>query len=615
MYGIITPSAPKQNANVRYALRRRAGASQSSGKNKCTSVKSLAIFFYYRSMTRTQNAMKAIYESNHELAAEAASFAREVLEPTRRASDREGCSLEAGRVRVSECLHAAYKSAYALGYGSTSFSAELGGAGLSHLERLTIKEEIAAANMGLFMYFVLTEGAARIIQIFGTEEQKRVYLEPLVRGEFGGTMCITESEAGSDVGLIQTSAIPLADGTYSIRGAKHFISGGDHNLAENILHLVLARIQGDAPGTRGLTLFAVPARQVNADGSSTENDITVCSLERKMGIHSSSTVMLAFGDQGRCVGTLLGKPREGMQTMFHLINESRLNVGAIALSIASAATEYAEAYACQRIQGCRLSDRKLPNPERVPIAMHGNISSRLMRMRALVFAIRALNRRVASLQEEAADNNDAADLVDILVPAVKGFSSERGLDVARKAIDVLGGAGYVEDHPVEQYYRDLRITSIYEGTTDIQALDMIIRKLARREKRELLLAFLNNLALECKGSKDVAPLVQAWEKYQGRTFSALDSVLRCADNPDGGLYVTRLFLNLSGLIAGILMLHDIVRAVHLTEDQRNEAMRTAHFFNTALLPEFDAYLSVIESQNVDPMEMQFARLASSSGQG
>lgn len=552
--------------------------------------------------------MKAIYESNPELAQEAVSFAREIIEPTRRTSDREGCKLENGRVRAAGCLHEAYKRAYALGYGSTSFSAELGGAGLSHLDALTIKEEIAAANMGLFMYFALTEGAARIIEIFGTEKQKELYLAALVRGEFAGTMCITESEAGSDVGLVQTVAQPLEDGTFRIRGTKQFISGGDHDLARNIIHLVLGRIEGDPPGTRGLSLFAVPARSLTAENSS-DNDVTVCALERKMGIHSSSTVMLAFGDKGRCIGTLLGKPREGMQTMFHLINESRLNVGAIALSIASAATEYAEAYAWQRIQGCRLADRKLPNPERVPIAMHGNISSRLMRMRALVFGIRALNRRVAALQDEAADNNDSAELVDLLVPAVKGFSSEKALDVTRKAIDVLGGAGYVEEHPLEQYYRDLRVTTIYEGTTDIQAIDMIFRKLARREKRELLLAFLNRLALECKNSREIAPLIDAWEKYQGRTFSALDSVLRSADNPDGCLYVTRLFMNVAGLIAGLLMLHDIVRAAHLTAEQRRDAIRTAHFYNTGLLPEFDAYLSVIESQNVDPMEMQFANRA------
>lgn len=550
--------------------------------------------------------MKELYDFDETLRKEAQTFARQVMEPSRAHSDREGCRMENGSVRVCASLKASYLDAYRLGYASPGSDPAYGGAGLSFSECLTIKEEIAAANMGLFMFFVLTEGAARLIDAFGCDTQKEEFLEKMIRGEYAGTMCITEPQAGSDLGLIEASAVETGTGIFRIKGTKQFISGGDHDLAQNIIHLVLARAEGDPPGLPGLSVFVVPARVRGADGGLTRNDVSVSSLERKMGIHSSPTTTLIFGENDACTGTLLGKRRDGMRTMFHLINESRLNVGAIALSVAAAATSYAEQYARERTQGIRICDRGKPDAQRVPIAYHGNIAGRLLRMKAQVFALRALNRRAASLLDSAGDNNDAGVIAGLMVPVVKGFSSEIALNITRDAIDVLGGAGYTQDHPVEQFYRDLRVTTIYEGTTDIQAIDLIFRKLWHREAKSRLMGYLESCAARCGGTHETSSLLPLWEQSIARVFSALDYVQKIAESPDATLFSTRLFMSLSSSIAAILMLEDTSRARSTRPRHYPEALQLTHFYIRTLLPETDSFLAAIEHHD-DPLQMYSAQ--------
>jgi len=327
-------------------------------------------------------------------------------------------------------------------------------------------------------------GTALLIHKFGTPEDKAKYVHKLTAAQWGGTMLLTEPEAGSDVGALTTTAVPRADGTYALTGNKIFITNGEHDLVENIIHPVLARIEGAPPGTKGLSLFIVPKYMVNEDGSlGDRNDIVCAGIERKHGLHGSATTMMSIGSKGHCVGYLLGKPGEGMKIMFYMINNARMKTGLQAMSYASAAYLLAVNYARERIQGRDLEDFANPTASPVPIIRHPDVRRNLLWIKSYVTGMRSFFHYMTSCQTRAewaetdTERKACAEIFNLLSPIVKEYLATKGYEACVQAIQIHGGAGYTKDYLVEQYARDCRAVSIYEGTSGIQAMDFLARKL------------------------------------------------------------------------------------------------------------------------------------------
>ncbi|MEM9195664.1 MAG: acyl-CoA dehydrogenase [Myxococcota bacterium] len=414
-------------------------------------------------------------------------FATEITGPLNRSGDEEGCRVEEGRVITPKGFKEAWKRLYEAGWRSLAVSEEHGGQGSPYSVAAAVEEMMSGANTSFNMYPGLTAGAAEVIAEFGTERQQKLYAHRMVAGQWGGTMCLTEPHAGSDVGSSTTKAVKLDDGTYKISGTKIYISAGDHDLAENICHLVLARIEGAGPGTKGLSLFIVPRVRANEDGSLGEdNDVILAGIEHKMGINGSATCSLNFGENGNCIGELVGTvEHKGMRQMFKMMNFARIGVGIQGLSLASTAYLNTLAYAKDRKQGSSVKAWKDPSAPRVPIIEHPNVRQMLLEMKSKVEGIRALILKLAMHQDRVkalSGKNDEeaayhAGQVDLLTPLVKAYGSDQSFRVCELGIQVYGGAGYLRDWPVEQYCRDSKIFSIYEGTNSIQALDLVGRKL------------------------------------------------------------------------------------------------------------------------------------------
>lgn len=439
-------------------------------------------------------------------------FVCEVTGPLNAVGDRVGCRLEGGQVIAPPGFKEAWDKLYEAGWKTVSVDPEYGGQGGPFTLHIAVEELMSGANAAFSMYPGLAFGAAEVIHLFGTAEQKERYLRKMYGGVWGGTMCLTEPHAGSDVGAARTTARKLADGTYAIRGTKIFISGGDHDMAENIVHLVLARVEGAPPGTKGLSLFLVPKRRVNADGSAGEpNDVSVGAIEHKMGINGSSTCVLNFGESDGCIGELVGTvENQGMPQMFRMMNGARIAVGVQGVSVASSAYLNALEYARDRKQGPSILNWKDPTAPKVPIIEHPDVRRMLLDMKSRVEGIRALIFKLTRHYDAAlalAGKDDEQALyhqgqVDLLVPLVKAYGSDQGFRVCETAIQTYGGAGYVKDYPVEQHCRDAKVFSIYEGTNHIQAMDLVGRKLGQRGGANLQ-AFLG----------DVASFVAANEKH------------------------------------------------------------------------------------------------------
>jgi alkylation response protein AidB-like acyl-CoA dehydrogenase len=418
-------------------------------------------------------------------------WVREVIGPLNASADAEGCRVEGGRVITPSGFKAAWKSLYEAGWKSIAVDPEHGGAGAPHTLQVLVEEMISGANTAFAMYPGLAFGAAEVIESFGTPEQKHLYCERMYGGQWGGTMCLTEPQAGSDVGSAKTTASKNPDGSYTIRGTKLFISGGDHDLAENIIHLVLARVDGAPAGTKGLTLFIVPRVRAADDGKLGEdNDVAVANIEHKMGINGSATCMLNFGDNGKCVGWPVGgdsKLNQGMPQMFKMMNGARIGVGVQGLSVASSAFLNALEYAKERKQGSAITHWKDATAPRVPIVEHADVRRMLLDMKARVEGIRALAVKLTHHQDsvralQGKDEQKTAyhqGQVDLLVPLIKAYGSDQGFRICETAIQTYGGVGYTKDFPVEQYCRDAKIFSIYEGTNHIQAMDLVGRKLGQ----------------------------------------------------------------------------------------------------------------------------------------
>jgi alkylation response protein AidB-like acyl-CoA dehydrogenase len=409
----------------------------------------------------------------------------DVLGPLNESADREGCHFESGRVTTPSGFKEAWKSLYEAGWRGLGVAEEHGGQGGPWTLAACAGELMSGANTAFNMYPGLAHGVAEVIEKFGTPEQVETFVKKLYTGEWCGTMCLTEPHAGSDVGSATTKAIATGDeGVYKIEGTKIFISGGDHDLTPNIIHLVLARTPEAPSGTKGLSLFLVPSQKLDGSGS---NNVACASIEKKMGIKASSTCVLNFGENGDCLGYLVGtEEQRGMRQMFQMMNMARIMVGMQGLAVASTAYLNALEYAQERKQGPNVKEWKNDDAARVAIIQHPDVRRMLLDMKARVEGIRALIVKLAVHQDRhilATDEEEKAKhkgQIDLLVPLVKAYASDQGFQVAATAIQVFGGAGYLKDHPVEQYCRDAKIFSIYEGTNHIQALDLVGRKLGQK---------------------------------------------------------------------------------------------------------------------------------------
>jgi len=456
---------------------------------------------------------------------EAEKMALNVILPTYEVGDKEGCTFKDGKVTVPKCYHDAFKKYCEAGWLAQIEPIDVGGQGVPVLMATANLEYCYAANFAFLMYPGLTHGAATLIQHHGTEEQKNKYMLKMYEGRWGGTMCLTEPGAGSDVGALKTTAKRLPDGKFLITGSKCFISCGDHDLTPNIVHPVLARIEGDPPGTPGISIFIVPKYRVNEDGSLGEfNDVNTGNIEHKMGIRGSATCTLNFGDEGKCIGELLGKEREGMRIMFLMMNEARMEVGMQALGHSTAALEHAIAYAKDRIQSTPVWEMKNPDAKAVPIIQHPDVRRDLLWMKAFTEGIRALNYFTAyCLDMSRAYPEEKAKwggLVELLTPICKAYSSDMAMQITSKAIDVYGGYGYCQEYPVEQYMRDCKIACLYEGTNGIQSLDLVGRKLGQNKGMNVM-----NMIGEIGATIAKAKQVPELQKYAAYLEEANNAVI------------------------------------------------------------------------------------------
>jgi len=424
---------------------------------------------------------------------EARNLAIKEILPTREIGDREGTHFENGQVTVPKEFHKAYDLFVQGEWLAMTEDPEWGGQGMPRTVALSAGDYFNAANYAFMMYPGLTHGAGKLVEAFGTDKLKKTFLKKMYTGKWTGTMLLTEPEAGSDVGALTTTATRNEDGTYNITGSKIFISSGEHDLSENIIHPVLARIEGAPDGTKGISLFLVPKIWVNEDGSLGEaNDVVCTGTEEKMGIHGNSTCSLTLGGKGNCRGMLLGEENKGMRAMFLMMNEARLLVGLQSLSCASASYLNAINYARERIQGKNLMSFMDKNASSVPIIQHPDVRRQLLTMKAYVEGMRSLLYYVAYCDDMIEISDDDAEiakykgLVDILIPLAKGYVSDHAYDVCNIGMQVYGGYGYIREYPQEQLVRDCRITMIYEGTNGIQAMDLLGRKLGMNEGKPIM---------------------------------------------------------------------------------------------------------------------------------
>ncbi len=414
---------------------------------------------------------------------EALKIAQEQFAPANADGDRQGVELSDGRVTTPESFKPAYKALCEGGWVGCICNPDFGGLGLPDLVGTAVGELFAGANLSLSLSILLTRGTANLIEHFGTDELKQTFCEKMFSGEWGGTMCLTEPQAGSDVGASTTRAVPQEDGTYLVHGEKIFITYGESDLTPNIVHAVLARTPDAPAGTKGLSLFIIPKIRVGADGSLGEaNDVQCAGVEEKMGIHASPTCTMAFGDNDACQGFLLGEENDGMRLMFHMMNAARLEVGIQAAAVAGAAQQSALAYAKERLQMRSWNRMGGGGASQVPIVEHPDVRRMLLISSAYVQAMRALLLRTSYCidMSHVAEGEEARryhGLMEVLTPICKAWISDWGFRVTEWSLQVYGGYGYTRDYPAEQYMRDAKITSLYEGTNGIQALDFVGRKL------------------------------------------------------------------------------------------------------------------------------------------
>jgi len=500
---------------------------------------------------------------------EALKIAQEELAPGNEIGDREGATWSAGEVTVPKEFHQGYRTIAEGGWIGCVNSSEFGGLELPHTVGTVINEFFTGANMSLALVFLLTRGAGELIEHHGSDELRRLYCANLYSGRWTGTMCLTEPQAGSDVGASTTRAEPQDDGTYLVSGEKIFITFGDHDLAENIVHMVLARLPDSPPGTRGLSLFLIPKIRVESDGSlGATNDVKCGSIEHKLGIHGSPTCSMLFGQSGGCQGFLIGEPESGMRLMFEMMNAARIEVGLQGLAVAAASHQAAVEFARERIQGRHWDPSHESGREPVAIIQHPDVRRMLATAAAYVEGIRALLLQTAFFIDrvntcEGDERASFQALVELLTPVCKAWGSDWGFRVTEWCLQVYGGYGYTKDYPAEQYLRDAKIASIYEGTNGIQALDLIGRKLHLDGGRPFA-----TLLGRARQAADRAAAVEALEGAAEQLEIAVDEVERSAgvfSGDDEGTLLALLdavpFLDMFGhLLAGCFLIEQAVVA-------------------------------------------------------
>jgi acyl-CoA dehydrogenase len=542
---------------------------------------------------------------------EAGRIAAEVLQPLNRVGDQEGCHRAAdGSVTTPTGFREAYKTFRDGGWGSLPFDPAYGGQGLPHTLSTAVSEFMSSANMSFAMYPGLTAGAIAAISAHGSDAQKQAYLPNMIEGTWTGTMNLTEPHCGTDLGLLRTKAAPRPDGSYAISGQKIFISAGEHDLSENIVHLVLARIEGAPEGVKGISLFIVPKFVLDSDGNPAErNGVTCGALEEKMGIHGNSTCVMNYDG---ATGYLIGEENKGLRAMFTMMNEARLGVGVQGLAISEVAYQNAVAYARERIQGRSLAGAKAPDKKADPIIVHPDIRRMLMTMRAINEAGRALILWTAlkgdlSHRAEAESERQAADdWMGLMTPVIKGVLTEKGFDNAVMAQQVYGGHGYIGEWGMEQFVRDARIAQIYEGANGIQALDLVGRKLGLNGGRAVQ-AFFAEVAQFCeehRGDEKMAPLTKGLKKglndLQQATMWLMQNAMAKPDN--AGAASTE-YMHLFGLVALGYMWG---RMAKIAQDKiaagangqtgfLEKKLVTARFFMDRVMPESAAHLARISA--------------------
>ncbi len=414
---------------------------------------------------------------------EAAKFANQVVDPLNRVGDKQGNKWDNGVVTTADGFKEAYATFCETGWNGMPASTEFGGQGLPVTVSTAVLEMWKSASISFSLCQMLTLGAVEAIAHHGSDELKATYLPNMVSGKWTGTMNLTEPQAGSDLAAIRSKAEPRGDGTYAITGTKIFITWGEHDMAENIVHLVLARLPDAPPGVKGISLFIAPKFLVNADGSLGErNDLICSSIEHKMGIHGSATAVMSFGDKGGAIGYLVGEPNRGLEYMFTMMNHARLNVGLEGVGVSERSYQHALAYARERIQGKIIGDK---SGEKKPILHHPDVRRMLMDMKSRTEAGRAIAYYVAGCMDRAKSSADAdvrrenQSRLELLTPVVKGWCTENAQGITWNGVQVHGGMGFIEETGADQYMRDARIVTIYEGTTAIQANDLIGRKTAK----------------------------------------------------------------------------------------------------------------------------------------
>ena len=550
---------------------------------------------------------------------ESAKFCEDVLAPLNRVGDAQGCRRnDDGSVTTPDGFKEAFHQLVEGGWIGISVPGEFGGQGLPIALTQTINEFLASANMAFAMYPGLTQGAISALFVHGTPELKALYLPKLVAGEWTGTMNLTEPQCGTDLGLIRTKAVKQPDGSYRITGSKIFISAGEHDLAKNIVHLVLARIEGAPEGTRGLSLFVVPKVVPNPDGSlGIRNGVSCGSIEEKMGIHGNSTCVMNYDG---AAGWLVAEEHHGLHAMFTMMNEARLGVGVQGLALSEVAYQNAVAYAKDRLQGRALTGAKFKDKPADPIIVHPDVRRTLMSIRAFNEAARALvmwtalKSDVAHRSSDAKERQAADDHMGLLTPLIKGVLTDQGFANTVAAQQVFGGHGYIKEWGMEQFVRDARIPMIYEGANGIQALDLVGRKLAKDGGRAITAFFteVQGYVKEHAGDAALKPYVEPLGKALGHLQQATmwfaQNALAKPDNAGAGATD---YMHLFGLVALGYMWARMAEAANTklaaaangAGDRMNAKLVTGRFFVERLLPETTTHLARIQVGAASTMDL------------
>jgi len=531
---------------------------------------------------------------------EGGKFASKVLAPLNLTGDDQGCVLDktTHEVKTPDGFKEAYKQYIENGWSALAADPEWGGQGMPMLVNQAIYEMLNSANQAWTMYPGLSHGAHAALEAHGTDEQKKLYLPKLTSGEWTGTMCLTEPHCGTDLGLLRTKAVPQADGTYKITGAKIFISAGEHDMAENIVHLVLARLPDAPEGSKGISLFAVPKYNVNADGSlGSRNGIYCGGLEHKMGIHGNATCQMVLED---AVGTLVGKPHRGLPAMFVMMNGARLGVGNQSLGLTQVAYENAVNYAKDRVQMRALSGPKRPDLAADPIIVHPDVRKMLLTARAYAEGARALVYFVAVELDKAHNHPDEAvrkasdDLVALLTPIVKAFITDNAYIATTHCQQVFGGHGYIHEWGMEQFVRDSRINMIYEGTNTVQSLDLLGRKVLGDGGAKLT-AFGKIVGRFVKANADnealqefTKPLADLGQKVQAFT---MEIGMKGMQNPDE---VGAAAVDYLRVVGHLVFSYLFAQSAKIALEKQNDAdpfykakLAVARFYFAKLLPEVE----------------------------